>query len=201
MALLVGLTGSMGSGKSLAANMLKDLGAKVLDADKICRDLVRPRNPAWREIVDYFGRDVLREDQSLDRSKLAAIVFADPQKKGVLEAILHPKVIDEERRLYDAIRREDPRAVVVVDAALLIESGNYKNMDRVAVVGADEETQTERLLRKGLWTREDILKRIRSQMSLGEKKEKAHFFIPNNTTVEDLRKRIETLYKELKALA
>ncbi|MBI5427007.1 MAG: dephospho-CoA kinase [Nitrospinae bacterium] len=201
MALLVGLTGSMGSGKSLAASILQGLGARVLDADKICRDLVQPCSPAWREIAGYFGRDVLREDQSIDRPRLAAIVFEDPRKREALEAILHPRVIAEERRLFEEIRQQDPGAVVVVDAALLIESGNYKNMDRVAVVGADEGTQVQRLLRKGLWTRDEILKRIRSQMSLEEKKKKAHFFIPNDTTVEDLKKRLETLYNELKVLA
>lgn len=201
MSLLVGVTGSMGAGKSMVAKMLRELGAHIIDADKICHDLVQPGKPALQEIVESFGEEILQADRSLNRSKLAKIVFADPGKKKVLEQILHPKVFVEEQKLYAEIRASDSKAVVVIDAALLIESGNYRNMDKVVLVRCDEETQIQRLLKRNIWSREEIIKRLQNQMSAEEKIKVTDYLVPNDTSVADLEKHVKTLYAELKAVA
>lgn len=201
MSLLVGVTGSMGAGKSMVAKMLRELGAHIIDADKICHDLVQPGKPALQEIVESFGEEILQADRSLNRSKLAKIVFADLGKKKVLEQILHPKVFVEEQKLYAEIRASDSKAVVVIDAALLIESGNYRNMDKVVLVRCDEETQIQRLLKRDIWSREEIIKRLQNQMSAEEKIKVTDYLVPNDTSVADLEKHVKTLYAELKAVA
>jgi dephospho-CoA kinase len=201
MALLVGLTGSMGAGKSMAARMLRENGAYIIDADKICLELVQPDKPAWREIVHSFGQEILLEDRAINRSRLGAIVFQDLNKKTDLEQILHPKVVSEERRFYEEIRARDSKAIVVIDAALLIESGNYLNMDKIVVVGCDEEIQIQRLAKRGVWARDEIVKRLKTQMKFEEKIKFAHYVIVNDSTVEQLRCRIDALFAELKSLA
>lgn len=200
MALLVGLTGSMGAGKSMVARLLREHGAYIIDADKICFELVQPDKPAWEEIRQFFGQEILLGDRTINRSRLGKIVFQDLQKKTVLEQILHPKVVSEERRIYDEIRARDASAIVVIDAALLIESGNYRNMDKVVVVGCAEEVQVQRMLKRGIWSREEIVGRLKSQMRLEEKTKFAHYVIPNDSTVEHLKCLVDELFDELKLL-
>ena len=171
MSLLVGLTGGMGSGKTLAASFFKQLGAFVLDADLICRKLVEPEQPAWREISDIFGKEVFTASGNLDRKRLANIIFKNPQKKVILEGILHPKVFDIEELKYETIRKGNPNAVVIVDAALLIESGNYKKMDKVIVVNSDEKNRIDRIIARSQISRDDVTTRINNQMPSEKKSE------------------------------
>jgi dephospho-CoA kinase len=199
--LLVGLTGGMGSGKTLVAEILRELGAHIVDADQIGRDLVRPGSPVLAEIAAAFGEGVLLADGRLDRAKIAQVVFTDPGKRRLLEAILHPKIFEIERLATDKAFKLNPRAVVVVDAALLIESGNYKNMDKVVVIRCGEGEQIERLLAKKLWTREVILQRLRSQAPLEEKLKVADYVLTNDSTMDELRQRVEKMYRELQSLA
>ncbi len=132
MGLLVGLTGTMGSGKSTTASILKKMGAFNIDADALCRDLVQPNRPAWKEVVQAFGEKILQgNDQEIDRGKLAQIVFNDKAKKKQLENILHPRVIKEEKKVAEQIFKDHPEAIVIVEAALLIESGNHRRMDKI----------------------------------------------------------------------
>lgn len=201
MALLAGLTGGMGSGKSLVAEMLKELGAHLIDADEICRSLVEPGKPAWSEIVELFVEKILHQDKTLDRGKIADIIFNDPCKKKALEKILHPRVFSEEQRIFANIRKREKGALVIVNAPLLIESGNYKKMDKVAVVACDEETQIRRIVEKGVFSGEDAKKRIKTQMGLKEKLKYADYIIENNSTIEELRAKVEILYRDLKKLA
>lgn len=201
MSLLVGLTGGMGSGKTLAASFFKELGAHIIDADVVCRELVRPGQPAWLEIKEDFGEEILSADQTIDRAKLAEIVFNDKSNKEALEKILHPRVFDEEQRVYQEIRNNEPDAVVVIDAALLIESGNFERMDRVIVVRCDEETQIRRVMDRSSLSREDVQKRIRGQMSLEEKVRKADYVLENNFSIEDFRSESRKLFLQLKAAA
>ncbi len=200
MTLLVGLTGGMGAGKSLVASLLKKCGAKILDADQVCRDLVQPEKPAWNEIVQYFGSDILEEDHSLNRRKLGILVFGDPEKKKILEDILHPKVFSAEKKAFEALQKRDAKGILVVEAALLIESGNFKNMDRVIVVGCERTTQIDRILKKGIWSREEIIQRLDSQMSLEEKIKKADFVIYNDLTIAALESRVKQVFCELQTL-
>lgn len=201
MSILVGLTGSMGSGKTLAASRFKELGAYILDADSICRDLVQPSKAAWKEIVDHFGSEILLPDRSLDRKKLARIVFENPEQKSALERILHPKVIEEEDRKYREIKAGDLKAVVIIEAALLIESGNYKKTDKVVLIECDHETQIQRLMGAGSWTREEIEKRIRHQMPVEEKVRFADYVLKNHGTVDQFSAQVRSLFQELSQLA
>ncbi len=201
MALLLGLTGGMGSGKTTVARLFKELGAHVLDADVISRSLVEPEQPAWQEIIDLLGKGVLRDDQTLDRGKIADIVFSDPEKKRALEAILHPRVMAEEQVLYQKIAEKEPGALVVVDAALLIESGNYRKVDKVIVIACDEATQIQRILAGNTFSREDAGRRLRQQMPLEEKIKFADYVIHNNSGLPELKKKVVELFSQLKEMA
>ena len=201
MSLLIGLTGNIGCGKTLVATQFEKLGGHVIDADKISRQLVESGQPALNEIVEQFGESVLTPDRALDRKKLAAIVFDDAARKKALEKILHPRVFQAEQKIYSTLREKDPRALVLIDAALLIESGNYKNVDKVVLVACDEETLIRRVLERGSLSREEIQKRLRSQMSLQEKRKYADYVIDNNSSLDDLNRAVESLFNELKTLA
>jgi dephospho-CoA kinase len=200
VALLAGLTGGMGSGKTTVGNLFKALGAYVLDADEICRSLVEPGKPAWQEIVDLLGNGIVKDDQTLDRRKIADIVFKDPEKKKALEAILHPRVMEEEQVLYKKILKEDPEALVIIDAALLIESGNYRKVDKVIVIACDEETQLRRIMAKNMFSREDAQRRLQQQMPLEEKIKFADFVLQNDSGLPELKKKVEALFHQLQQL-
>lgn len=201
MALLAGLTGGMGSGKTTIGQMFRDLGAHVIDADKISRALMEPGKPAWQEIVDMLGKSVLRDDQTLDRGKIADIVFNDAKKKEELEAILHPRVMEEEQRLFDDIRNGDPSALVIIDAALLIESGNHRKVQKVIVIASDEETRIQRIMAKKTFTREDAERRLRQQMPLKDKIKYADYVLHNDSGFPELKEKVEALFHQLKKMA
>ena len=201
MSLLVGLTGGMGTGKTLVASIFKELGAHILDADLICRKLVEPGQPALKEISECFGDNILDQSRNLDRKKLAQIIFNDPDKKKDLENILHPKVFAFEKDKYNNICKINPSALVIIDAALLIESGNYKNMDKVVVVNTDEKNQVERILARGGLRKDEIVSRINNQMPNKEKKRYAHFILDNSSDKFQLRTQVECLYAKLTIFA
>jgi dephospho-CoA kinase len=177
------------------------LGAHVLDADEICRSLVEPEKPAWQEIVDLLGDEVLRDDRTLDRRKTAEIVFNDIAKKKALETILHPRVMEEEQAIYKNILKNDPEALVIIDAALLIESENYRKVDKVVVIACDEETQLHRIMAKKTFSREDAQRRLRQQMPLEEKIKFADYVIHNDSGMSELKEKVEALFHQLKQLA
>jgi dephospho-CoA kinase len=198
--LLAGLTGGIASGKNSVAAILKGLGAKVIDADLLSRELVEKGMPAWQAIVDSFGPAVIKADGSLNRKALGEIVFADDEKRELLNSILHPKIIEEERRRICLIKKDAPHSIVIVNAALLIESGNYKDMDKVIVLSADEDVILKRLaLRDGLSPDESCL-RIKAQSSISEKLKYADFLVENNGTREELKDKVAKLFGELKAM-
>jgi dephospho-CoA kinase len=197
LSILIGLTGGMGSGKSLAAKFFAEQGAKIIDADQISRDLVRPSQPALDEIVNSFGASILDSYGNLNREELANVIFQDSGKKSELEAILHPKVIMKEQQEYLNICAINPSAIVIIDAALLIESGNYKNVDKVIVVQSEEEQQIQRIVIRGHQSAEQALARIKSQMSFEEKSLYADFILKNQFLPEDLRKNVQKLYTKL----
>ncbi|MDT8316958.1 MAG: dephospho-CoA kinase [bacterium] len=198
--LLAGLTGGIATGKNSVALILKDLGAKIIDADLLSRKLVERGMPAWQAIRDSFGSAVIKADGSLNRKALGEIVFADDEKRELLNSILHPEIIEEERRRIDLIEKDAPRSIVIVNAALLIESGNYREMDKVIVLSADEDIILERLaVRDGLSPDESRL-RIKAQSSISEKLKHADFVLENNGTREELKEKVVMLYGELKAM-
>ena len=199
MSLLAGLTGGIGSGKSLAAEMFRKKSARVISADAIARDLVRPEEPAWKEIVRFFGGGIVLENGDIDRTVLGKIVFDDSEKRKTLESILHPAIIDEEMKIYRAMASEDPRALVILEAALLIESGNHKNMDQVIVVSCGEEERIRRLIKRDGLLRSDIEKRLNAQMKLNDKIRFADHILRNDGTKEELERQVDILYEKLKA--
>ena len=201
MGLLVGLTGTMGSGKSTTASILKKMGAFIIDADALCRDLVQPNRPAWKEVVQTFGEKVLQgNDQEIDRGKLAQIVFNDKSKKKQLENILHPRVIKEEKKLAEQIFKDHPEAIVIVEAALLIESGNHRRMDKTIVVTCDEEQSIQRAMKRSSLNRDEAISRIQNQMPQAEKIKEADYVLQNNSEQEELEVKVQALYSELKTL-
>lgn len=178
--LLVGLTGGIATGKSAVSEMFRSLGAAIVDADLLAREVVEPGQPALAEIAREFGSGVIAADGRLDRKKLAAIVFADGERRRRLEAMTHPRIREAfDRRLSD-LTKEQFRGLVIFDAAVMIESGNYKNMERLVVVVTDEATQIARLVARDGCTREESLARIRSQMPLSEKAKLADYVIDNS---------------------
>ncbi len=196
--LLLGLTGGIATGKSLVSKILKDLGAYIIDADKIAREVVEPYKPAWDEIIAFFGRDILNEDEAVNRKKLGVIVFNDPAKKKKLEEIVHPRVIEEENKRIEDYKRSNPEGIAVIDAALLIEAGGHKRVDKLIAVYSDRETQIKRLIKRDGLSREDAEKRINSQMPLSEKVKMADFVIDNGRGVEDTKNQVIALFNRLK---
>jgi dephospho-CoA kinase len=201
MSILVGLTGSIGSGKSLAASYFKELGAYVIHADLICRQLVAPDEPAWKEIVLKFGSEYLSSDNTLNRSKLATEIFKSKSKRKVLEAILHHRVMAEEKKLYFEQKKNNPKAVVIIDSALLIESKNYKNVDKVIVVESSQELQIKRVVSRDGETLTSVEKRLKIQMPLAEKLNYADYVLCNITDREQLKYQVHQLYLDLKNFA
>jgi dephospho-CoA kinase len=188
----------MGSGKSLAASYFKALGAQIIDADRISRELVAPGKPAWKEIIEEFGSNVLNPDQTLNRKQIAAIVFNDESKRKKLEDIIHPRVIVEERRLYEKYRQKNLRVLAVIDAALLIESGNYKNVDKVIVVQCGKEEQIRRVMERDGTARSEVENRLNSQMPLEEKVVFGDYILRNDDTRESLKSQVGELYRNLR---
>jgi len=197
VSILIGLTGGIGSGKSLAASFFKELGAYIIDADQISKDLVQPGQSALIEIVSHFGENILDSTGNLDREKLAKIVFQESDQKSALEDILHPKIFEKEQKEYLSICAKDTNAIVILDAALLIESGNYKHVEKVIVVRSTMEAQIQRIVSRNGLNSDDIELRINNQMSLEEKLKFADFFLDNNLEPEDLRQKVQDLYPKL----
>jgi dephospho-CoA kinase len=201
MSILIGLTGNIGSGKSLAASYFKELGAYIIDADLIGRQLVAPHQPAWKEIVDKFGDEYLNSDKTLNRSKLAVEVFQNHKKRHVLEVILHHRVITEEKKIYSYHQKINPEAVVIIDSALLIESQNYKNVAKVIIVQSTQELQIQRVINRDGESRASIKNRLETQMSLEEKLNYADYVIDNTGGRDLLKSQVHRLYSEFKGLA
>lgn len=193
---IVGLTGSVGTGKSTVAGFFKELGAYVIDWDELARRVVRPHQTAWRKIVDRFGEGVLSADLSINRQKLADIVFSDAAKLAELNRIVHPEVSREDQRITQEITAREPDALIIKDIPLLHEADCPISVDKIVVVAASEETQLARLKAGGM-TREDALKRIKSQLPLEEKTRTAHFVIHNEGSLEETRRQVESVYAQL----
>jgi dephospho-CoA kinase len=193
--LLVGLTGGIASGKSSVSAMLAERGAEIIDADLIARQVVMPGERAWQKIQDHFGRDVLAEDGQVDRKKLADLVFADQAKLTVLNEITHPDIF---ARVAERLEHNRDREVVVVlDAALLIETGLADRVDVVVVVDAgDEEEQVRRLTATGFDER-DARARMAAQLPAEARLARADLVIRNDGTLEELTDRVDEVWDEL----
>jgi len=195
--IIVGLTGSVGTGKSTVTNFFRELGAYIIDWDELAREVTRPHLRAWKEIVEYFGKDFLNEDLTINRQKLAEIVFSDKEKVAKLNQIVHPEVFKEDERITNEIKSLDPDALIIKDIPLLFELTRPIFVDKVVVVSASEQTQLRRLEEKGM-SREDVRNRIKSQLPLEEKVKSADFVINNDGPPEETKRQVEEIYSLLR---
>jgi dephospho-CoA kinase len=193
--LLVGLTGGIGSGKSTVSAMLAERGAEIIDADRIAREVVLPGTPAWCKIRDHFGPEVLLADGHIDRAALAGKVFADPAKLALLNQITHPEIF---ARIADRLEELHGRDVVVVlDAALLLETGLAQRVDMVLVTHSPKELRVERLADRGFGS-EQAKARMASQLSEDERIARADLVIDNSGSLEDLLEQVDDAWRELR---
>jgi dephospho-CoA kinase len=197
--LLVGLTGGIGSGKSAVSRQLAELGCRLVDADVLAREVVAPGEPAWRAIVEEFGRDVIAADGQLDRKRLGALVFADPARRKVLEAITHPAIVARRQAILDAWAAEGFDGVVVLDIPLLVEVGAVAHVDRVVLVYTEREVQLERVMGRDGFDRAEAERRVASQMPLAEKVRYAHFVVDNSGTPEETAAQVRAIHVALVA--
>jgi len=196
----VGLTGSIAVGKSFVLSVLADLGCRVLDADVTAREVVMPGAPGLKAVIEAFGEEVLTTEGTLDRSKLGAIVFADEERRLLLNSILHPFIIaaqDEQMRRWE---EQEPNGIAVVDAALMIESGGYRRFDKIIVVYCRPDVQLQRLMSRDGLSREDAEQRIAAQMSQDEKRKFADFAIDTSDGFDSTRQRTESVFGQLREL-
>jgi dephospho-CoA kinase len=196
--LIVGLTGGVASGKTVVSQVLKEEGAYIIDADQIARELVQPHKPAWNELIRAFGKEILQEDGSIHRKKLADKVFANPKQRKVLNQILHPRIKEEMDRRTKEIGQKDPKAIVVIDAPLLVELEEHHEMDKLIVVTTTQTQQIERLKDRDGTNPEEALRILSSQMPVEEKAKLADFVIRNEGSLEETRKRAREVLKELR---
>ncbi len=198
--MIVGLTGGIATGKSLVSNELKRLGAHIIDADLIAREIVEPGKPAYKELIEAFGEGILNEDKTLDRRALGRMVFSDREKLKKINNITHPKILKRIEEEIAKINSGGKDAVIVVDAAVLIEAGAHKSVDKVIVVYAGEDRQIERIKKRDSLSENEARCRINSQIPLKEKLRYADYVIYNDDTVEEVVKKAQELYNSLKTL-
>lgn len=196
--LRVGLTGSIAVGKSFVTSVFAELGCRVLDADQTAREVVMPGAAGLKAIVEHFGKEVLASDGTLDRARMASIVFADEEKRLRLNHILHPFIIARQDEILRGWEREDPNGIAIVDAALMIESGGYKRFDKLIVVHCRPEVQLERLMLRDRLTLAEAQRRIASQMPQEEKQRYADYLIDTSDGFEPTRERTAEVYRELR---
>jgi dephospho-CoA kinase len=193
----VGLTGGIACGKSTVARMLEGKGAFLVDADALAHDLEEPEKTAWRKIVDHFGPEILRDDRTIDRRKLGAIVFADRKKLELLNRIVHPAVHEERRRRIAEIKEARPDAIILSDVPLLIETGLESQFDLVLLVALSPETQIARLMGRDGFSREEAEKRMASQMPIDAKLPFADMVIRNDGSLEETWRAADEAWEEL----
>ncbi|WP_163970194.1 dephospho-CoA kinase [Oceanobacillus halotolerans] len=199
MTLVIGLTGSIASGKSTVSLMFDDYNIPVIDADKISREVVTPGEKAYNEIVQTFGKEILRDDLTIDRKKLGEIVFSDEGKRNQLNQIVHPEVRKKMIQRRDAFVNASVNAVVL-DIPLLFESKLTSFADKIIVVAVDEKVQLQRLMERDNYTKEEAKMRIQSQMPVAEKAKMADAVINNNGTKAETYAQLEALLKDWKAV-
>jgi len=199
--LRVGLTGSIGVGKSFVAGVFAELGCHVIDADEIAREVVAPGSPGLSSVVDSFGAEVVHADGTLDRARLSALVFADEGKRKLLNSILHPQIIVRQDQKLRALELADPWGIAVADAALMIESGSYKRFDKLVVVHCRPEVQLQRLMVRDRISPEEAKRRINAQLPQEEKMKFADYLIETSEGFDAARKLTEEVFQKLRPLA
>lgn len=199
--LRVGLTGGLATGKSFVGKALADLGCLWIQADELGHRVLAPGGEAYAAVLEAFGRDILKEDGSIDRSRLAEEVFNRPDRLALLNSLVHPPVIRMEEELIAAFAAREPSGIAVVEAAILIETGGHKRFDRLIVTRCTEQQQIERALRRPGATLEQVMARLRRQMPLEEKVRLADYVIDTSGTKEQTLEQVRKVYESLRRIA
>jgi dephospho-CoA kinase len=193
---LVGLTGGIATGKSTVTAMLREFGAKIINADDLARVIIQPGKEAWKEIVTAFGNDILRPDKSIDREKLRKIIFEDERARAKLDAITHPRI-----RALALMRAQELAAkgseVVLYEAPLLFENEAHTWLSPIIVVSTDDATQRRRLKARDKLSDPEIDQHIQAQMPLAEKKRLADYVIENDGDLDDLKRQVRDVWMKL----
>jgi dephospho-CoA kinase len=197
-ALIVGVTGGIASGKSTVSKMLEALGAPIIDYDVIAREIVEPGEPAWKDIMGYFGVQVLGANRKIDREKLSDIVFRDEEKRRKLESFTHPRIIEIAAKQADKIAERNPNAVIQAVIPLLFEANLQHLVHKVLLVYIPHEMQIERLMNRDGISREAAGNILKAQWPIDEKLEYSDFVIHNEGTLEETRKQVEQVWEELR---
>jgi dephospho-CoA kinase len=196
--LRVGLTGGIATGKSTAGAMFVELGCHLIDSDRITHELLQPGQAVHTAVVQEFGKDILAADGSIDRRILGNLVFSDPKARAMLNSLVHPAVIQRQQQWLQEVEAEDPQGIAIVDAALMIEVGTYKNYDKLVVVTCRPEIQKQRLRARSTLSEEQIEARIRSQMPMEEKAKYADFVIDSSGPIAETREQVRAIYRQLR---
>ena len=193
---LIGLTGGIAAGKSAVAAMLQRLGAKIIDADELAREIVEPGQEAWREIIAAFGGEIIRQDQSIDREKLRKKVFEDEQARKRLESITHPRIRTLAQQKIQQLAREGAEIIVYV-VPLLFENRLHLWLRPVILVACDPAIQKERLQKRDKLNEREIKRHLEAQMGLEEKKKLADFIVENDGSLEELEKKVREVWEKI----
>lgn len=196
--LKVGLTGGLACGKSFVGQALAGLGCHLIEADELGHEVLSPGGEAYADVVREFGPGILKADGSIDRKRLAAEVFDNPERLQKLNGLVHPHVFRRERELIEQYARNDPEGIVVVGAAILIETGSYKQYDRLILVECDEGLQIERALKRDHADAQEVRARLQRQMPLAEKRKFADFVINTSGSKEETLHRVLEVYEALR---
>lgn len=192
--IIAGLTGGIATGKTTVSNFFNELGAYIIDADKIAHDVVKKNCPAWKNIVSHFGRDILLTNGEINRENLGNIIFTNPSEKSILNKIVHPYVFEKIEENIKKIKQKNNNRVVVLDVPLLIETNMHKNMEFVIVVYVPSNIQLIRLMARDKISEKDSLDKISSQISIEKKKQLANIIIDNSKTLNQTKKRTIEVY-------
>ncbi len=198
--ILLGVTGGIATGKSTVAKMLEELGAPIIDFDELSRFVQQPDKPAWKDIVSFFGEQVLNEDRTLNREKLREIVFNDKDKRKKLESFTHPRIGVEYQKRVDQLTKDNPEAIIQVVIPLLIETHMQSMFDRLLMVYANEKEQLDRLIKRDKNSKQLAMSIIKSQMPVDEKKTYCDLVVDNSGSQAETREQVNALWKKLKKL-
>ena len=198
--LRVGLTGGLASGKSFVGQALADLGCHLIRADELGHAVLMPGGEAYQAVVEKFGSGILEPGGAIDRRKLAAQVFGRPERLDALNRLVHPPVIRREEELSEEYAARDPQGMVVVEAAILIETGHHKRFDRMVLAVCSREQQIERAIQRDRLSREEALARLERQMPLAEKRKFADYVIDTGGPKEETLRQVEETYRSLRSI-
>ncbi|MDQ6701037.1 MAG: dephospho-CoA kinase [Acidobacteriota bacterium] len=198
--LKAGLTGGLASGKSFVGECLVKLGCHLIQADQLGHEVLSPAGEAYAAVVEFFGSAILDADGKINRKRLAAEVFTNPERLAILNGLVHPPVQKRAQELADAYAAADPRAIVVLEAAILIETGSHQRFDRLILVVCSLEQQIERAMARDGSTREEATARLNRQMPLTQKRNYADYVIDNSGTREDTARQTQAVYESLRRL-